>query len=623
MDGLVLQDGDLFLFTGSDGGVDPLAGHGFYRHDTRHLSGYDFALLTQAVGVGGAPAVRLERARVVEGALYERFTLRNESAVEVHLSCRLWVAADFADLFEVRGFARSRRGSMLPPSVGAGPGGAAVRLEYDGVDGLARWTAVSIQSADSRFTATAVPQPPDGAVFQLVVRVGPGQSVHWDVVVKAGDATAAGRDDQPGGGFQAAAERAELGLRRWRDATRVPWDEGGHRWAPLLEQALRDLRLLRTDWGWGPIITAGTPWYAVPFGRDSLITALQLLPFRDDVARGTLRTLAALQGQQVDPWRDEAPGKILHEARRGEMASSGQVPFGRYFGSVDSTLLFLMLMGETWRRTGDVELCRELLPVAEAALRWAKDYGDRDGDGYLEYHREGPAGLVNQGWKDSADAVSHRTGELAESPIALCEVQGYFYEALLGMGEVLAALGDTGRAHTLRSQAEALKEDFNQDFWLEEEGTVALGLDREKQPIRVVTSNSGHCLWTGILTDDHGAAVARRLLAPDLFSGWGLRTLSSRERRYDPLSYHNGSVWPHDTAIAAAGLVRYGQREEAARLAEALLDAAAAFPQGRLPELFSGEERRPGVLPGHYPNACSPQAWAAGSLLMLWSVLHR
>jgi glycogen debranching enzyme len=314
--------------------------------------------------------------------------------------------------------------------------------------------------------------------------------------------------------------------------------------------------------------------------------------------------------------------------RHGEMAALGQIPFGRYYGTVDGTPLFLLLLAETFHATGDLHLCRELWPAAERALAWCQTYGDVDGDGFLEYAAGPGAGLHNQGWKDSHDSVSYSSGELVHQPVALCEVQGYYYAGLRGMAAVAAALANEDGGHwrdvvaELNDRAGRLRERFNAAFWLADKRFIALGLDGDKRQVDTVASNAGHCLWTGIVAAEHADAVAKRLLAPDMFSGWGLRTLSSAERRYDPVSYHNGSVWPHDTAIAALGLARYGFHTESRRLAQALLDAAAQFPFGRLPELFGGQERVAGQPPVEYPEACSPQAWAAGAPFMLWQAME-
>ena len=327
--------------------------------------------------------------------------------------------------------------------------------------------------------------------------------------------------------------------------------------------------------------------------------------------------LAKLQGSQVDQAREEEPGKIVHEIRGGEMAATGEVPFGRYYGSIDSTPLFLWLLGRCVATTGNLALAEELWPNAERALEWIQRWGDRDGDGYVEYNRETPRGLANQGWKDSFDAISHANGELARPPIALAEVQGYVYAAYTSIAEVAARLGRRDFASGLTERAQSLKKSFSRDFWLERERTVALALDGDKRPCRIMTSNSAHCLAAGLLEDDQASALSERLLADDMFSGWGLRTLSAKERRYNPMSYHNGSVWPHDNAIAAMGLARYGNAAGALRIFENLLDASVHLDSASLPELFCGFPREDGLGPVPYPVACYPQAWSAASVFLI------
>jgi glycogen debranching enzyme len=353
------------------------------------------------------------------------------------------------------------------------------------------------------------------------------------------------------------------------------------------------------------------------FGRDALITALQTLALDPALARGALRTLAEHQARDDDPFRDAEPGKIPHEIRHGPLARCGRLPYGRYYGSADATPLFLLALGEAVRWTGDLELARELLPAAEAALAWIDLFGDRDGDGFVEYERRSSGGLEHQGWKDSHDAVCFADGRPARGPIALCEVQGYVYAAKRAMARVYRRLGQAEPAGRLRAEAAALRERFNERFWLPEQGVFALGLDGEKRPIDAVASNAGQCLWAGIAKPDRAARLARRLLAEDLFSGWGVRTLSTRMAAYNPLSYHNGSVWPHDNALIAAGLARYGHAPEADAIIRAQLEAAAHFPEYRLPELFAGFPRGCGGFPVAYPRANAPQAWAAGAVILL------
>ncbi|HEX7788530.1 MAG TPA: amylo-alpha-1,6-glucosidase, partial [Methylomirabilota bacterium] len=372
-----------------------------------------------------------------------------------------------------------------------------------------------------------------------------------------------------------------------------------------------DLRMLTTRTPHGRIAYGGIPWFVAPFGRDSIITALQHLPFDPDLARGTLRFLAAHQGREDDEFTDQKPGKIMHEYRHGEMAACREIVFIPYYGSVDATPLFLMLVAEYLRWTDDRALLRELLPSIEAALGWL------DRSEYVTYASRSARGLVNQGWKDSHDAIMHEDGEPAVGPIALVEVQGYKYAALRGVADILEAEGRADEARKRREAAESLRKDFLHDFWMEDEGYCALALDGEGVPCRVISSNPAHALWTGIVPPGQAERIAKRLLGRDMFSGWGVRTLSQRMRRYNPMRYHNGSVWPHDTGIAAAGLRRYGFTDDFMTIATGLFEAAQYCDGRRLPELFCGFPRVSGYGPTPYPVACSPQAWAAGVVSQL------
>ena len=509
-------------------------------------------------------------------------------------------AADFRDVFEIRGMHRAQRGEMLPEQRDDGR----VRLSYRGLDDIVRYT-------DVRFEPPPMVVASNRALYRLTLAPNAAQRI--DVTVSA-----SAHDEPPSATIAARGLRAAAyGLAA--ESARVRTDNES--FSTFFEQSLADVQMLLTETPEGDVPYAGVPWYVAPFGRDSIITALQLLPYHAAVAAGTLRFLAARQGRVRDDFKDEEPGKILHEYRRGEMANCREIPFIPYYGTIDATPLFVMLLAEYVRWTGDLRLARELWPAAQAALAWMRERGDRDGDGYLEYLTNSELGLVNQGWKDSEDSVSHANGLLAGPPIALVEVQGYAYAALTGAAEVALALGDTASAASLRREAEELFERFNRDFWLPNESFYALALDGDKRPCEVIASNVAHCLWTGIVPEDRAAVVAKRLLAEDMFSGWGIRTLSARERRYNPMSYHNGSVWPHDNAIAAAGLRRYRFGALALSVASGLFDASRHFERSRLPELFCGFTRRTGHGPISYPVACSPQAWAAGSALQLLTAM--
>jgi glycogen debranching enzyme len=525
-------------------------------------------------------------------------------ALRLRLDFRL--AADFRDVFEVRGLTRIRRGAAIAPVAD----GDTLVFAYRGLDGVGRSTRCRLGGVPVRWR---------GALGVVEITLAPQEERVIELVAACAndEVTSA-----PSAGFAGAESDRESEHRRWL-AERTTIRGADEEVNGILAQALADVFMLTVPAEAGTphaadrCIYAGIPWFATLFGRDALITARELMMVAPGLARSVLRVLAALQGREVNPEREEAPGKILHETRYGEMAATGEIPFGRYYGSVDATPLFCMLLGTYARVTGDVPLVRELWPNACAALEWMERDGDRDGDGYVEYERAGEHGLSNQGWKDSGDAVFHRDGRLAEAPIALVEVQGYRYAALCAMAELADLVEADGPAARWRTQACDLRDRINADFWLDGEGTYALALDHAKRPCAVVTSNAGHLLFCGVPDAERAARLAARLLRPDMFSGWGVRTLASGQPRYNPMSYHNGSIWPHDNAILAAGLRRYARVDGALEVLTALVEAALQFEDRRLPELFCGFTRRRDLSPVPYPVACRPQAWAAGSVFLL------
>ena len=634
---LAVKEGETFLYSDLEGNLDHGGdyGLGLYSRDTRYLShfrmtisGRDPVLLSSSseraymsyvdltnpdLYEGDEVAVpqqtlNIRRIRAIKNRLFERVRVKNYNAYPVTLDLEFTFGADFADMFEVRGMIARQRATPEPPKAQ----GKRIEFASVGVDGARRMTVVELSA------------PPDVleldgdlvlATFHLHLGAYQTKLVGMTVEPSVDADTPEPLD------FDLAIHELRRSYEEWeRDCTQIVTDN--ELFNQLLDRSLRDLRALYTQTEDGAVLAAGIPWYVTIFGRDSLISSHQLLSLNPRPAREVLELLAAHQGTKVDDWRDEQPGKILHEVRRGELARAGILPHTPYYGSVDATPWFLIVFAQYFRWTGDREFARELLPAAEAALRWIDEYGDLDGDGFVEYLCRSPRGIRNQGWKDSFDSVVHADGRLAEPPIALSEVQGYVYLAKSRMADVFRALGDGRRAEELLAQADELQRRYNEAFWMEDEQYFAGALDADKRHVRTIMSNPGHGFYCGIVDEDKAAPLAKRLLAPDMFSGWGIRTLSKSAVAYNPMSYHNGSVWPHDNALIAAGLKRYGFARSTNRVATALFDAAVHADYLRLPELFCGFTRRTPNRPVSYPVACSPQAWAAGSpFLMLQAML--
>jgi glycogen debranching enzyme len=618
-----LKDGDTFLVVDSHGDIGAAEGgpDGLFHNDTRFLSRLELTvndlpplllgsnvrddntvltvdLTNPDIFHGEQIVLQRDMLHIVRttfiwrGTAYQRFGIRNHGMRSVGLRIALRFDSDFADLFEVRGLKRERRGRASRKVVD----GHRVQLDYQGLDGASRSAALSFDPMPAELTQ-------DSALYHYVLA--PGEITR--VFLSIGCNTPA-----TGVSFSRAMIRAHR-ERRTATSGMTTVESSNDLFNEILCRSAADLSMLITKTPQGPYPYAGIPWYSTTFGRDGIITALQMLWLTPNVARGVLRRLAFYQAKADDPSADAQPGKILHEMRSGEMAALGEVPFQLYYGTVDATPLFVLLAGAYLDRTGDIDTIVALWPAIEAALSWIDRYGDADGDGFVEYRRATEKGLANQGWKDSFDAIFHADGTLVEGDIALAEVQGYVFAAKLAAARCADRMGLEQRAKELEHQGAVLKKRFQETFWCPELDTFALALDGSKKPCRVPTSNAGQVLFGGIASAEHAARVANKLLSPQSFSGWGIRTLAKGAPRYNPMSYHNGSVWPHDNALIALGFARYGLKSAVTRLFQGLFDAATYMELRRLPELFCGFQRQQGRGPTLYPVACAPQAWASAT----------
>ena len=622
-----LKHGDTFAVFDHYGDIVPGDGspEGLYHRDTRHLSGFQLLingrrplLLSSTVQDNNAlltadltnpdffdaqgelrltrDTIHMVRAKYIwQAQVFERLGIRNFDSRPHDIRLTLLFESDFADLFEVRGHQRPARGRSSSTRIAR----HAVLFTYRGLNGQLWQTALEFAPLPARVE-------PHRVEFRLALQ--PGERTALFVRVGC-DGPEIG-EPRPERFFVCMREARRTLRETTRRAAAV--ETSNEIFNEVLCRSMADLYMLVTDTDYGPYPYAGIPWFSTAFGRDGIVTAAQMLWIDPTIARGVLKFLAATQAREVNPEADAEPGKILHETRQGEMARLGEVPFGQYYGTVDATPLFVMLAGLYFERTGDLETIRDLWPNIQNALRWIDEWGDADGDGFVEYERRG-RGLANQGWKDSEDSIFHADGRLARGPIALCEVQGYVYAAKRHAAVLAAALGFCSLADTLDNEAATLKERFDAAFWCDDLAVYALALDGAKQPCRVRTSNAGQVLFSGIARTDRAARLADQLLGGDFFSGWGIRTVAEGEARYNPMSYHNGSVWPHDNALIALGLARYGLIDHTQRLFSALYDAAAYMDLRRLPELFCGFRRLPGKGPTFYPVACAPQAWASAT----------
>jgi glycogen debranching enzyme len=626
----VLKQGDTFGLFDRYGDIHSLrtGSHGLYHEGTRFLSRFALTIngerplllsstvkednvvlnvdltnpdMTHEGEVAVARgALHLSRARFLwQGRCFERLRVHNYSLLPVPIRLSFSVDADFADLFEVRGWVRTRRGRRLE-AVTSKDG---ISLGYEGLDRVDRWVTVRCAPAP-----TAV--HPGEIRFDTLLPA--GEVVQWDLTISC-EVSRPIRCDLSYENAHVEVEQA-LHSARADDCLIVTSNEQFNVW---LNRSLADLHMMISDTPDGPYPYAGVPWFSTPFGRDGLITAYEFLWVNPSIARGVLAYLAATQAREVLPEQDAEIGKILHETRKGEMAALNEIPFGRYYGSIDATPLFIMLAGAYYERTGDQAFITQIWPNIELALQWIDNAGDLDGDGFMEYSRRSKGGLVHQGWKDSQDAVFHADGSSAEGPIALCEVQGYVFAAKRRAAGLALALGHTEQARRLLKEADKLRTQFERHFWCNDLSSYALALDGVKQPCRVRTSNAGHCLWTGIADQKHGMRTAKTLVGEQFFNGWGVRTVAATETRFNPMAYHNGSVWPHDNALIAAGMASYGFKQGALKILCGLFDASLFLELHRLPELLCGFSRRPGEGPTLYPVACSPQTWSSVALFLL------
>jgi glycogen debranching enzyme len=637
---LTIKQGNLFLLTEMDGNISEGEHvYGLYFHDCRFLC--QASLLVDGVRPvmlyataeetnnircvlsnpdlpreGGAmlykQSLAITRELTVADYLTQRLEVRNVTTAPVTTTITLAFASEFDDIFTIRGAPPGQRGMLHPPQYANG----ALTLRYDGADKHLRTTTVKFAPPPDSF---------DQATATYRLQLAPQTSISLQCTIYAADEQPADdpRRKSEQHPIHAAApwqERTDAGKQQIGTTTVTVGDP---ELARLLDRSFDDLQMLTTLQRGDLFFAAGIPWYVALFGRDSCITALQMLPYEPRIAAATLHVLASYQGTRDRPERDEEPGKILHELRIGEQANLHEVPFTPYYGTIDATLLWLLLLGEYLRWTGDMALLDHLQPHVDAALAWIAHSGDVDGDGFVEYRRRAGKGLSNQGWKDSGNSVVRRDGSLAEAPIALVEVQAYLFRAKRLLARAYRRRGDDPRATMLDQEADTLQRRFDAAFWMPDRRTYAFALEgAHKRQVGTIVSNPGHALWCGIVPEDRASHVRDTLMAPDMWSGWGIRTLSATEHAYNPIDYQVGSIWPHDNALIGIGLKRYGFPEDSARIFTALCEAAVHFSDSRLPEVFAGYDRTEFAAPVQYPLACNPQAWAAGALpALLWGML--
>lgn len=623
-DAVQILEGSTFAISDAAGDMPEGVVAGLFHRDTRHVSQWEltlgrkrpvvltsaavdyysasFTLTNPELPDLAAQSLSVHRFRLVGNGMRESITLENNLSRPIEVQLRLTCGADFADLFEVKDRIAEKDGTYAVDR-GSEDSSTLTFLYENGVFRVGTW----IRSTEpARIDG-------DDLVWDCHLEARGSWTTGIRVAVSEEDA----KKEPTHGEFVASSRMADLVFEKWQaEVPRIEADTDlvQH----LFGRSVVDLAGLRLTESFGgyeaSLPAAGLPWFMAIFGRDTLITSYMSLWVGPELVRGALYALAALQGKEVDDFRDEEPGKILHEIRHGELTALGKRPHSPYYGTADATPLWLILLSEYWRFTGDGATCTELKRAALAALDWIAQYGDRDGDGYVEYDTRSSEGLENQGWRDSWDGVVFGDGSLPRRPLALCEIQGYVYDAKLRMADIADSVWtDPDLAQRLRGEARELRERFNRDYWTEErDGFYVIGLDAEKKQVNSKTSNMGHLLWSGIVPDERAGRIVQQLFADSMFTGWGIRTLSSENAGYNPIGYHRGTVWPHDNAIISAGLARYGYRDDANRVAMAMFEASV-FTDYRLPEVFAGFPRSHGRFPVRYPTACSPQAWATAA----------
>ncbi len=636
---LTLIDGKTFLSTSFAGDIMPPGAPdvGFFHDDTRYLSHLELKISGQRAVVLSSNTeknfasqieltignitlretielpentVHIRREQLLaKNIFFDYLTFENFNQNTIEFRVEITYAADFMDVFQVRGSARGKTGHYYRPLVTEDT----ILFVYRGLDNRERQTLLKLNPAPHAFA-----EPWTTAAWEI--RLQPLERIRIETM-----ASALLQDDpHPRNDkldFIANLRTRRQNFQEWEKESTHFWSSHDE-FDSALRTATGDFHALQIPRGKDHVVAAGIPWFATIFGRDSIIASYQSLVLNPRLAAETLRVLARLQGTEVNDWRDEEPGKILHEQRDGEISNNQENPFGTYYGSVDATPLFLVLASEVFNWTADEQLMRELMPAFHKALDWIERFGDLDADGLIEYRRRSPRGLVNQGWKDSWDANLHADGTPAEAPIALVEVQGYVYDAKYRMARLMRYFGDTARADKLKRQALDLAKRIEKSFWMQQKGYFAMALDRNKRKLEVIASNAGHLLFSRALKADKARAVMNRLMEPDMHTGWGWRTLASSERVFNPLSYHRGSVWPHDNSLIVHGMALYDFTKPALHTLTTLFQACLNFRDNRLPELFCGVQRRDHDVPVQYPVSCSPQAWASGALFfMLTSVL--